>query len=179
MALKKHVVDTSLYAWALLRIALGYIFLWAFLDKLFGFGFATCKDKLTGAVDIGCNQSWIHGGSPTAGFLGHATSGPFADFYHKLAGHAWVDWLFMLGLLVIGLGLVFGLYVRFAAFAGIALLLLMWSALLWPVNSPGVDEHIIYAIALFGVALIDENQVWGMRKWWHKTSLAKSLPFLR
>lgn len=179
MALKKHVADGSMYAWALLRIVLGYIFLWAFLDKLFGLGFSTCKDKLSGSVDIGCSQAWIHGGSPTAGFLGHATTGPLADFYHRLAGHAWVDWLFMLGLLVVGLGLFLGLWVRTAAFIGIIMLVVMWSSLLWPANSPGVDEHIIYALALFGIALVDENQVWGLRSWWLKTGLAKALPFLR
>lgn len=179
MALKKHVADGSLYVWALLRIVLGYIFLWAFLDKLFGLGFATCKDKISGVVDIGCSQSWAHGGSPTKGFLGHAATGSFKDFYHSLAGQVWVDWAFMIGLLVIGLGLVLGVWVRFSAFAGIIMLLLMWSALLWPANSPGIDEHIIYAIVLFGIALVDENQVWGLRSWWLKTRLAKAVPFLR
>jgi thiosulfate dehydrogenase [quinone] large subunit len=179
MVLKKHIADGSMYAWALLRMVLGYVFLWAFLDKLFGLGFSTCRDKVTDAINVGCSSSWIDGGSPTAGFLGHATTGPFANFYHHLAGNALVDWLFMLGLLVIGLGLLLGIWVRFASLAGIVLLLLMWSALLWPVNSPGIDEHIIYAIALFGIALVDENQVWGMRSRWLKTRLAKSLPFLR
>lgn len=179
MALKKHIANGSMHAWALLRIALGYIFLWSFLDKLFGLGFSTCRDKVTDVISGGCSQSWAHGGSPTEGFLGQATTGPFKDFYHNLAGQAWVDWLFMIGLLIIGLGLLLGIWVRFAAFAGIAMVLLMWSALLWPANSPGVDEHIIYAIALFGIALVDENQVWGLRSWWAKTRIAKTLPFLR
>lgn len=168
-----------MYAWALLRLALGFVFMWAFFDKLFGLGFATCKDKLSGVVDIGCSQAWVHGGSPTTGFLGHATTGPFADFYNKLAGHNWVDWLFMLGLLFIGVGLLFGTWVRSAAAAGIIMLLLMWSALLWPVNSPGIDEHIIYALALFGIALTADHHIWSLRRWWLKTSLAKSLPFLK
>jgi thiosulfate dehydrogenase [quinone] large subunit len=179
MALKKHIADASLYVWALLRIAFGYIFLWAFLDKLFGLGFSTCRDKITAVISGGCSQAWAHGGSPTKGFLGNATTGPFKDFYHHLAGQMWVNWLFMLGLLVIGLGLLLGIWVRLAAFAGIVMMLLMWSALLWPVNAPGVDEHIIYALALFGIALVDDNQVWGLRSWWRKTRLAKVAPFLR
>src|SRR3989344_7958247 len=179
MQVKKYVTDASRSTWAFLRIALGYVFLWSFLDKLFGLGFATCKARATGLVDVGCSSAWINGGSPTEGFLGNATQGPFQDFYHNLAGQAWVDWLFMIGLLVIGLGLLLGIWVRFAAFAGIVMMLLMWSALLWPANSPGVDEHIIYAIALFGIALVDENQVWGLRRWWLKTRLAKAVPFLK
>lgn len=179
MILKKHISDGSMYAWALLRIVLGYTFLWAFLDKLFGLGFSTCRDKATDVISGGCSQSWAHGGSPTEGFLGNAVTGPFTNFYNNLAGQAWVDWLFMIGLLVVGLGLLLGIWVRFAAFAGIIMVLLMWSALLWPANSPGVDEHIIYAIALFGIALVDENQVWGLRRWWLKTRLAKAVPFLK
>jgi thiosulfate dehydrogenase [quinone] large subunit len=179
MALKKHVADGSLYVWALLRLSLGFIFLWAFFDKLIGLGFATCKDRVTGDVATGCSEAWINGGSPTTGFLNNAVSGPFSEFYHNLAGLAWVDWLFMLGLLLVGVGLLLGIWVRVAAFIGIAMLVLMWSALLWPANTPGIDDHLIYALVLFGVALVDENQVWGLRRWWAKTSIVKSLPFLK
>lgn len=174
MALKKHIADGSLYVWAILRLTLGFVFLWSFVDKLFGLSVSTCSGKA-----VGCSDAWIHGGSPTSGFLGHATTGPFADFYQKLAGHAWVDWLFMAGLLVVGVGLLLGVWVRVAAFIGMLMMLLMWSALLWPANTPGIDEHIIYALVLFGVALTDENQVWGLRSRWAKTSIAKSLPFLK
>jgi thiosulfate dehydrogenase [quinone] large subunit len=51
--------------------------------------------------------------------------------------------------------------------------------LLWPTNTPLLDEHLIYALVLFGVALVDEHQIWGFRGWWRKTSLAKNFPFLR
>lgn len=174
MAVQKYVTDGSMYIWSALRIVFGYIFLWAFLDKVFGLGVATCHGK-----DLGCAAAWINGGSPTTGFLGHAATGPFASFYNNLAGHMWVDWLFMLGLLVVGLGLLFGLWTRLASVIGIIMLLLMWSALLWPANSPGVDEHIIYAIALFGVALTAESQPWSLNKWWGKTRVAKALPLLK
>ncbi len=43
---------------AVLRIAFGLTFLWAFVDKLFGLGYATPAGK-----------GWIDGGDPTAGFL--------------------------------------------------------------------------------------------------------------
>ncbi|MEU1390068.1 hypothetical protein ABZ444_29030, partial [Nonomuraea sp. NPDC005730] len=46
------------YVWAVARIAIGWIFLWAFLDKTFGWGFATPAGK-----------AWVAGGSPTTGFL--------------------------------------------------------------------------------------------------------------
>ncbi len=174
MAVQKYVTDGSMYVWAFLRLILGYIFLWAFVDKLFGFEFSTCK-----GVGVGCSQAWIHGGSPTTGFLANATSGPFANFYHHLAGHAWVDWLFMLGLLFVGAGLLLGTWIRSASLVGIVMLILMWSALLWPVNAPGIDEHVIYVLVLFGIALTAEHQLWTMRKRWLKSSIAKALPFLQ
>ncbi len=153
----------GLYAWSLLRIGLGYIFLWAFFDKLFGLKFATCK-----GLSVGCKQAWIHGGSPTAGFLGHATTGPLANFYHHLAGHALVDWGFMLGLLFIGVGLFFGTWIKSASLAGITLLVLMWSSLLWPADAPGVDEHIIYILVLLGFLFSDAGQKWRIKLPWLK-----------
>ena len=58
------------------------------------------------------DAAWIHGGSPTEGFLTFGADGPFKGFYHSIAGAAWADWLFMLGLLGIGLALTFGVGMR-------------------------------------------------------------------
>ena len=120
-----------------LRFVMSFIFLWAFFDKLFGLGFATTSEK-----------AWIHGGSPTTGFLSGAVKGPFAPIFHSLAGLAIVDWLFMLGLLFIGLTLLFNKYVFWGAVAGIIMMILMWLALLLPANNPIIDEHIVYALVL-------------------------------
>lgn len=170
--------EKSFYALALGRIGIGLIFLWAFFDKLFGLGFATCRDKISDAVNTGCSQAWIHGGSPTSGFLGHAVSGPFAGAYHQLTGRGWVDWLFMLGLLFIGVGLILGVAVYLSALTGSLLLLLMWSARLWPADNPVLDEHIIYVFVLLAVFFANANQRWGLRDRWRRTALVKALPFL-
>ena len=123
-----------------LRLVMSFIFLWAFVDKLFGFGFATTSEK-----------AWINGGSPTSGFLSFGVKGPLADFFHSLAGVAVVDWLFMLGLLFIGLTFLFRKYIFWGGLAGVAMMTLMWLALLLPENNPIIDEHIVYALvfALF------------------------------
>src|SRR3990167_631912 len=105
--------------WILLRLALGFTFLWAFLDKLFGLNFATSPDK-----------SWLSGVSPTFGFLQNAVHGPFASIYNSLAGSVLVDWLFMLGLLLIGTSLIFGICLRLAGFSGALLMFLMWLSLI-------------------------------------------------
>jgi thiosulfate dehydrogenase [quinone] large subunit len=167
----------SFYALALARISLGFIFLWAFADKLFGLGFSTCRDKLD-AVHAGCSQAWTHGGSPTTGFLSHATQGPFSNWYHHLAGLAWVDWLFMLGLLTVGLGLLLGVFIRLSTTIGIVMLLLMWSSLLWPATNPFVDEHIVYIFVLAAINLANSQQRWGLHDNWVKTRLVRTAPFL-
>jgi thiosulfate dehydrogenase [quinone] large subunit len=168
----------SFYALALARIALGFIFLWAFFDKLLGLGFSTCRDVTTNMIHTNCSQSWAQGGSPTAGFLGHATQGPFASWYQHLAGHGLVDWLFMAGLLGVGVGLLLGVGMRLATTAGMLMLLLMWSSLLWPANNPFVDEHVIYIFVLAALNMANSQQKWGMRDWWLRTNLVKSAPFL-
>ena len=160
--------NSTEYIWALLRIGVGFTFLWAFLDKLFGLGFATEAGK-----------GWLEGGSPTFGFLNFAATGPLKDFYSGLAGNAVVDWLFMLGILAIGLPLVLGIGVRIAASIGVVMLLMMYSALLLPENNPVLDEHIIYAVIMAGVAIGNPGYEVGLGRWWGKTKLAKSLPVLK
>ena len=165
--------------WAVLRILLGFTFLWAFFDKLWGLGFATCRDAKTGAIDILCSKAWVRGGSPTVGFLKFGTKGPFAHFYQSLAGHAWIDWLFMMGLLLIGVALIFGIAMRLATISGSLLLLMMYKAALWPANNPFVDDHIIYIVVLTGLLVVNKRQVWGLGNWWNQQPLVKRLPLLR
>ena len=59
---------------AVVRVAVGFVFLWAFLDKTFGFGYATPSAK-----------AWINGGSPTKGFLSGVEMGPFESTFHNWA----------------------------------------------------------------------------------------------
>ncbi|PZU48789.1 MAG: hypothetical protein DI566_03005 [Microbacterium sp.] len=135
---------------AVTRILMGFYFLWAFLDKTFGLGFATPAER-----------AWVAGGSPTTGFLTNATAeSPLAGLFTAIAGNALVDWLFMLGLLGVGVTLILGVGVRVGALAGIAMLALMYLAefplTLTGSNNPLIDSHIIdmgvMAIAFFAVA---------------------------
>ncbi len=155
------------YVGAVIRICLGWVFLWAFLDKLFGLGHETPAEG-----------AWLDGGQPTAGFLGNATAGPFADFYQGLAGQAWVDWVFMIGLLGIGVALILGIGMRIAAVAGALMLVLMWSAVLPPANNPFMDDHLIYALVLVALALGDAGRTLGLGAWWQSTALVRRWPVL-
>ena len=50
---------------AALRLSIGWVFFWAFLDKLLALGFATGRNPVTGVVDRFSAAAWINGGSPT------------------------------------------------------------------------------------------------------------------
>ena len=158
--------STATKALAVLRIATGLVFLWAFLDKTFGLGYATQGAK-----------AWIAGGSPTKGFLGSVDVGPFQDAFHMIAGTWWADWLFMLGLGGIGLAVTLGIGLRISAIAGSVMMLLMWLAEFPPdrfttagepsmSTNPLIDYHVIYAIALIVVALTYAGNTWGLGKKW-------------
>ncbi|MCR4334161.1 MAG: hypothetical protein NUV47_00280 [Patescibacteria group bacterium] len=129
----------------LLRLVMSFTFLWAFFDKVFGLGFATTADK-----------AWINGISPTYGFLKFASKGPFVEIFHNLAGVVLVDWLFMLGLLFVGLALIFNRFIKLGCLAGILMMALMYLALLFPINNPIIDEHIVYILVLALIAIKKE-----------------------
>jgi len=169
------------YLWAAGRILLGWVFLWAFLDKAFALGFSTGRNPDTGAVDLfGDGAAWLNGGSPTAGVLQYATKGPFKALYRELAGVAWVDWAYMGSMLLIGLALIVGLGARAAAIGGIVWLILFHTATaLPPEHNPIVDDHVLYAVVLAGVAYVGAGRYLGLGRWWESTALVRRFPFLR
>ncbi len=168
----------ALKIWAITRISLGWVFLWAFLDKTFALGFATGRLE-DGSIDYFGNAAWINGGSPTRGFLSFGTTGPFAEFFQSFAGAAWADWLFMIGLLGIGIGLILGIGMRLAAVSGALLMVLMWAASLLPTNNPFMDDHLVYALVLIGLAMTDAGRTWGMGSRWQATEFVQKNPVFK
>jgi thiosulfate dehydrogenase [quinone] large subunit len=167
-ATETTVQKATRYVLAGLRLALGWIFLWAFLDKLLGLGHETPSAN-----------AWINGGSPTKGFLGKAVSGPFEGFYHSIAGAPWADWLFMLGLAGIGITLLAGIGLRIAAVAGGLLLVLMWTAVLPPENNPFMDDHLVYAGVLALLALTAAGDTLGLGRAWSRLPIVQRHPWLK
>lgn len=152
----------------LLRIGIGWIFFWAFIDKLFGLGFSTTPDK-----------SWLTGHSPTYGFLKMGTTGPFKSIFESLAGNPIVDWLFMMGLLGIGLALMLGVARKISTLSATILLFLMWIAAFPPKTNPFLDEHIIYIFALQVLFQLHSGEVMGLGNWWNNLPLVKKNRWLR
>ena len=148
------------YTLALTRISIGWVFVWAFLDKLFGLGHETPSAA-----------AWINGGSPTEGFLSKAAAGPFAGFYNDIAGATWANWLFMAALAGIGIALTLGITMRIAAAAGATLLVMMWTAVLPPANNPFMDDHLIYAMVLVLLGLTAAGKTLGLGRRWEQIPL--------
>jgi thiosulfate dehydrogenase (quinone) large subunit len=177
--------DTSFArrALAVVRIGFGLTFLWAFLDKLLALGFATGRstNPETGVetVDRFGDPAFVNGGSPTKGFLTYGADGPFKDFYNDIAGSAWADWLFMIGLLGIGVALTFGIGMRIAAVTGGLLYVLMWTVVLPPPNNPVLDEHLLGAATLVALGALRAGDTWGLGRTWARTHLVEHYPFLR
>ena len=165
---------------AVLRIAYGFTFLWAFFDKLLALGFHTGYDQ-DGNLDRFGPAAWVNGGSPTEGFLsfGVPEDNPFKSVFTAMAGDTWVDWLFMIGLLGIGFALFTGIGMRIAAATGALLYMLMYAASLPLENNPVVDDHLIGAIALVVLALTLAGDTWGAGRAWAKTRRVRRYPVRR
>jgi thiosulfate dehydrogenase [quinone] large subunit len=171
--------STAGYVLAVSRIALGFIFLWAFLDKMFGLGYSTTPAK-----------AWVNGGSPTSGFLGNVEVGPLRSLFTSLAGSVVVDALFMLGMFAVGVALILGIGLRVAAVAATIIMLGMWAAE-WPLSmqtfegqpsgstNPVVDYHLIYALLAIVLAVTAAGRTWGLGRVWESTSLVRRLPWLK
>jgi thiosulfate dehydrogenase [quinone] large subunit len=163
----------------MLRIVVGWTFLWAFVDKLFALGYATGVDPDTGAVDRFGDAAWIHGGSPTEGFLAFGAAGPFTDLYHNISGDAWAVWLFMAGLLGIGVSLMLGVFMQLGTISGVVLYLLMWSVVLPPDNNPITDDHTIGALVMAVLGLYAAGRYLGFGRWWERQPLVQRFPILK
>jgi thiosulfate dehydrogenase [quinone] large subunit len=158
--------STGAKALAVLRIATGLVFAWAFLDKLIGLGYATPTER-----------AWINGGSPTKGFLSGVDVGPFDTAFQAIAGAWWADWLFMAGLAGIGIAVTLGIGLRLSAIAGTVMMLLMWLAE-FPLDrftatgepsmstNPLIEYHVIYALVLIAAAMTHAGNTWGLGKRW-------------
>lgn len=130
------------YALLALRIGMGWFFFYAGLSKII-------------------NPSWT-----AAGYLNNAST--FPGLFEWLASPAnigWVSFINEWGLLLIGVGLLLGLFVRFASWAGVLLMILYWLPVLdFPFVAHGIliDNHVIYALALIVLATTQAGRFAGL-----------------
>ncbi len=104
----------------------------------------------------------ISGEWSAAGYLEYAT-GPFATWFQSLAGSGAVDFLNMWGLLLIGIALILGVFVRTASFFGIILMVLYYLSAFDSSTAYGlIDEHVVYSFVFFLFITGGFGHIWGL-----------------
>ncbi|MEK7148164.1 MAG: DoxX family protein [Patescibacteria group bacterium] len=130
----------------LLRISLGFLFLYAGFTKVIDPGWSAAG-YLKGAVTFSGFYQW----------LASSQILPFTNFLN--------EW----GLTLIGVALILGVFVRLSAMLGAIIMILYYFPILdFPlVGEHGyiVDEHIIYATVLLLLGSLQAGRVWGLEKW--------------
>ncbi|WP_235738087.1 DoxX family protein [Nocardioides alcanivorans] len=153
----------------LVRIALGWVLLWAGLDKVFGLGWPTEREA-----------SVLEGNSPTEGYLtfGLNPDGPAHDLLSGWAGNPVVDVLYLAGTLGAGLALMLGVVIRIAALGGGVLMVMLWFSALPLEHNPFFDQHLFYALIAVVVAVSPAGRQLGLGRWWSGTPLVRKAPWL-
>jgi thiosulfate dehydrogenase [quinone] large subunit len=138
---------TNVQRWGLflLRVSLGWMYLYAGVEKL-------------------ANPGWS-----AAGYIGGAKNLPgLYSFFMSPGVLPAVNLLVEWGLTLLGVALILGIGVRIAAWCGALLMFLFWLALPFPQTSATafiVDDHIIFISALITLAYFKAGRVYGLANW--------------
>jgi len=117
------------------------------------------------------------------GFLLNAIpeGNPFTGFWATLAS----DWLWLVdplnqwGLTLVGLALLLGAFVRWSAFWGAIMMLFYWAASLPLANGLVIDDHVVYAMLLFGLGAFGAGRILGLDEFLEDASIVQRNPWLR
>ncbi len=142
-----------------LRVVMGWILLQGGLEKL-------------------SDPSWT-----AAGYLANAVpaGNPFAQVFQGMAGNALVDGLVVWGLTLTGAALILGLFVRWSAFWAALMMILFWASSLQGGLTQGlplehgwvVDDHIVYALLLFGLGAFGAGRILGLDRRLEQTAFVQ------
>ena len=160
-----YSVGAIAYAIVALRFLMGWIFLQAGLDKL-------------------ATEGWT-----ATGYLANAVSpeNPFHGFFTGMAGSGFVDALNLWGQILIGIALILGLFTRWTAFWGALMMILYWMVSLQgglgdflPLeHGYVVDDHLVYAVLLFGLGAFGAGRIFGLDAIIEKLDIVKQNTWLR
>ena len=136
----------------LLRLTMGWIFIWSGFDKLLN--------------DFSA-----------AGFLTNATQGPFGGWFQDLGTNQTaldiINPLVIWGQILIGITLTFGIFTRGGLFWAAVMMLLFYLAQLPPANNPFMDEHLVYIIVFALLGALGAGRILGLDAW------VERLPWVR
>ena len=159
----EHWIGYSLLG---VRVVMAWVFLQAGLDKLFESGGWTAAGYLENAVPAG---------------------NPFGGLWVDLAAIALVDPLVVWGQILIGLALLFGVAVRFAAFWGAVQMVVFWMSNLEGGIAAGlpiehgwvVSSHVVYVLLLFAIGAAGAGRFLGLDATVEKLRVVRENRWLR
>ena len=160
-------------ATAIVRVAIGSVFLTAGLEKALG---ATPFDA----------AGFLKFGTAGVPWLGEAAKGvvynPTHDFWVSLAGNATlmpiINWMVVFGEIAIGLALVLGLFTRFAAIAGTVMLSFFFLAS-WDLSHGIVNSQLLDAIVTAFVGIMAAGRYYGLDEVLEKANTVQHTPQLK
>lgn len=158
MASKTDILTT------IIRVSLGWVFFWAFIDNAFGIK--------AGAIESG----YFGGKSPTEYFLGVIVAeNTFGDIFGPMGGNAIVDFLFMFALFGLGISLLLGIGRKIAGVSGALLMFMMWASGIPLSNNPFMDVHIIYMFLILMFGFTEIKGILFVPQW---AKISEKYPFL-
>ena len=154
----KHVAVIVPAFTLLLRLSMGWIFIWSGFDKLI--------------------TDWSAGG-----FLVNATQGPLKDLFVRMGESQTalniVDPLVVWGQILIGLSLILGIFTRFGLLMAATQVFLFYLAQLWPANNPFMDDHIIYMGVFALLGALGAGRILGLDALIEKIEPVRKVPQLQ
>ena len=154
------------YALSVFRILIGWLFIWGFLDKMFGLGFKTPS-----------GAAWIDGVSPSS-YVSFVTKGIFSDLFNSLAGNAFVDVLMMAGLLILGITIILGIGSKLTTIFAILFFMVMYTICVPPEDNPLIDYRIILAVGMLVIYYLGGYEKFSLYDKWKEFPLVKQYPIL-
>ena len=147
---------------AVLRIAVGVIFLTAGLEKILGADNWSAAGFLQYGTAGSMGWPWVPGG-PVEGTIYNPTH----DFWVGLAASesamSFINFLVSYGQVAIGISLILGLLTRFGAAMGTLMMLIFFVAA-WDFEFGIVNQHLTYALVTFMIGYLGAGNYYGLDK---------------
>lgn len=156
----------------LTRVTVGWVFLYAGIEKVFGAKAFTAVGFLKFGT-IGTTSEKVADGTIV---------NPTHDFWVSLAGNGTlmpiVNFLVVFGEVAIGAALILGLATRFASVAGALMMTLFWIAA-WDFAFGAIEYHAVLAIVTLSLGIIGAGEFFGLDAIVDETPIVKRAPALR
>lgn len=156
---------------ALARITVGWVFLFAGVEKVLGATPFSAAGFLKFAT-LGTAEGAAEG----------AIVNPTHDFWVSLAGNGTlmpiVNFLVMFGEVAIGVALILGIATRFASLMGFLMMGLFWIAA-WDFAHGVINYHSVLAITTLALGIFGAGEAYGLDAYVDQTPIVKRIPGLR